>query len=60
LLTSKTVWANVLSALAAFLALPELQSRGIDERDLLLALAAINIVLRFLPREPLVERRPRR
>jgi hypothetical protein len=57
---SKRVWANVLSLLAAFLALPELQARGIDPRDIVIAQAAINLVLNFVSREHVVERRPRR
>ena len=45
---SKTLWVNALTLIASFLALPELQSLGLDAATLLKVQAIVNIGLRFI------------
>lgn len=46
--TSKTVWMNLLTLAAAFLAMPELTSLGIAPETLLKVSAVVNIGLRCI------------
>ena len=49
---SKTLWFNLISALVAVLALPELATLNLDPKMVALIMGVLNIILRFWTKEP--------
>lgn len=52
-LFSKTLWVNILALAATWLGVKELASVEFQEEIVVTAIAVINIILRFLTKEPL-------